>query len=320
MGLLDSIRSGGEKVDEWFKGPSGSSGGETDVPGKRLDEVGGGSGGSLVPELKGDLPTPGLSWGDGSKSDGSSKPDGSGDSEDVRVPEVFSTDIGGSVDYTGGQTKVPDQNADQTQSADPNQGTELGKAGDDYYGQSTLEQRDSPTIGNPLEGEGSDFGGEGSWMDFDKSEDGVAPRYDRDTGWGVDAALTFDTETVDELTVPDMGFTEEEQAAFSEPLQDVVTDNTPDPTDDGSDTTETGQDDHNRTRPQPGGGDRSKTPGPRPDVVSGSGPTGGGSSSAGTWQSRADTQDGGEGGTSLWVIGGALAAVGGGAYYYYYMM
>ena len=114
-----------------------------------------------------------------------------------------------------------------TDSDDPNAGTEFGQEGDDYYGQSELEDLYTPDV-DRSEVDDDGFQGEGSWMDFDKSEDGEGSRYDRgdSTNWVEDAALQFDTETVDELTVPDLDFTEIQEEVFSERGQTVLPENT----------------------------------------------------------------------------------------------
>jgi hypothetical protein len=65
-------------------------------------------------------------------------------------------------------------------------------------------------------------------MDFQKDEDGAGSRYERgdSTNWVEDAALQFDTETVDELTVPDLDFTDIQEEVFSERGQTVVPEDT----------------------------------------------------------------------------------------------
>jgi hypothetical protein len=104
---------------------------------------------------------------------------------------------------------------------DPNNGTIFGESGDDYYGQSVLENRESPTFDDPeTDGENSEYQGEGSWMDFDEDDtDGAGSRYGRETPWTTDAALQFDTEAVQNLTVPDLQFSDEEVEAYSQPGQ-----------------------------------------------------------------------------------------------------
>lgn len=117
---------------------------------------------------------------------------------------------------------------------DPNAGTEFGQEGDDYYGQSELEDLYTPDTGQDPAIDDSDdsFQGEDSWMDFQKDEDGAGSRYERgdSTNWVEDAALQFDTDTVDELTVPDLDFTDIQEEAFSQrgqTLEDTDADPTP---------------------------------------------------------------------------------------------
>ena len=88
--------------------------------------------------------------------------------------------------------------------------------GGSYYGQETLQERDNPDL--HVETDDDDFQGEDSWMDYQKDEDGAGSRYDRgdSTDWVEDAALQFDTDVVDGLTVPDLDFTEVQEEAFSE--------------------------------------------------------------------------------------------------------
>ena len=113
---------------------------------------------------------------------------------------------------------------------DPNAGTEFGQEGDNYYGQSELEDLYTPDTGQDpaIDDSGDSFQGEDSWMDFQKDEDGAGSRYERgdSTNWVEDAALQFDTETVDELTVPDLDFTDIQEEVFSERGQTVVPEDT----------------------------------------------------------------------------------------------
>jgi hypothetical protein len=102
-----------------------------------------------------------------------------------------------------------------------------------YYGQDVLQDRDSPTFDNSEIDDGG-YQGEGSWMDYDEDDtDGAGSRYDRNTSWTTDAALQFDTDVVDRLTVPDLDFSAAQEAAFSESgqtLDDVSDDVDPEPT------------------------------------------------------------------------------------------
>jgi len=92
---------------------------------------------------------------------------------------------------------------------------------EDYRGQNALEDLYTPTLNDPDIDESSDsYQGEDSWQDFNEDDtDGAGSRYDRDTPWTTDAALQFDADVVDRLTVPDLQFTEEQREAFSDPGQ-----------------------------------------------------------------------------------------------------
>jgi hypothetical protein len=141
------------------------------------------------------------------------------------VESIADGDSGGS----GGSS------TDAEDSDDPNAGTEFGQEGDDYYGQSELEDLYTPDTGQDPAIDDSDdgFQGEDSWMDYQEDEDGAGSRYDRDTPWTTDAALQFDTDVVDRLTVPDLDFSAVQEAAFSErgqTLDDVGGDVDPEPT------------------------------------------------------------------------------------------
>jgi hypothetical protein len=126
-----------------------------------------------------------------------------------------------------GGSSSNDTDVSTTATDDPNSGTEFGQEGDDYYGQSGLDDLYTPTLDDPaIDDDG--YQGEDSWMDYDEDDtDGAGSRYDRETPWTTDVALQFDTGVVDDLTVPDLEFTDEQRDAFSAPgqtLDDIASD------------------------------------------------------------------------------------------------
>lgn len=202
----------------------------------------------------------------------------------------------------------------------------VGDDDDSYYGQDTLQERDNPDTDVDRSG-GSDFGGEDSWMDWQKDEDGAGARYDRDTHWTVDAALNFDTDTVQNLTREEVPFSEEDEELFSQKYQgiefddpsifsgSVVSDNDPGD-EDGRDIEEGGQDEHNIGGHGPAGHGGMNYGG---DEVTGGGRGGGQWHGGGGGGSSTRRPSGGDsGGIPLGVIVAVVAALGGGAYWYFY--
>ena len=160
---------------------------------------------------------------------------------------------------------------DSSDSSDDVSVTTDDSDGEDYRGQDALDDLSTPTLDDPAIDDSDDsFQGEDSWMDFDKSEDGEGSRYDRgdSTNWVEDAALQFDTETVDELTVPDLDFTEIQEEVFSERGQTVLPENTDaEPTSTTAAPESTLPEGWLPTAPSSSGGTSGGTPGVSPLVI-----------------------------------------------------
>jgi hypothetical protein len=150
-------------------------------------------------------------WGWGVESiasgDNNSGDDGDSGSDMPGVDAFGDTDGSGSANFDGGQTPIDG-------------------GGEDYYGQDALSDLYTPdTDRSEIDDSDDAYQGEGSWMDFQKDEDGAGSRYERgdSTTWQEDALLQFDTTTLDRLTVDDMEFSDAMTEAF-EPRGQTLSD------------------------------------------------------------------------------------------------